>query len=92
MWWSAAASSGWRLGSVWARLGAKVTVVEFLDTILGGMDGEVAKQFQRMLSKQGIEFRLSAKVTGVAKAKKGVTVTFEPVKGVLPRPSRRMRC
>ncbi|TIP98230.1 MAG: dihydrolipoyl dehydrogenase, partial [Mesorhizobium sp.] len=42
---------GLELGSVWARLGAKVTVVEFLDTILGGMDGEVAKQFQRMLSK-----------------------------------------
>ncbi len=72
---------GLELGSVWARLGAKVTVVEFLDTILGGMDGEVAKQFQRMLSKQGIEFRLGAKVTGVAKAKKGATVTFEPVKG-----------
>ncbi|SIT57702.1 Dihydrolipoyl dehydrogenase [Mesorhizobium prunaredense] len=72
---------GLELGSVWARLGAKVTVVEFLDTILGGMDGEVAKQFQRMLSKQGIEFRLGAKVTGVAKVKKGATVTFEPVKG-----------
>jgi dihydrolipoamide dehydrogenase len=72
---------GLELGSVWARLGAKVTVVEFLDTILGGMDGEVAKQFQRMLSKQGVEFRLGAKVTGVAKAKKGATVTFEPVKG-----------
>ncbi|TJW90509.1 MAG: dihydrolipoyl dehydrogenase, partial [Mesorhizobium sp.] len=72
---------GLELGSVWARLGAKVTVVEFLDTILGGMDGEVAKQFQRMLSKQGIEFRLGAKVTGVAKAKKGATVTFEPRKG-----------
>lgn len=72
---------GLELGSVWARLGAKVTVVEFLDTILGGMDGEVAKQFQRMLTKQGIEFRLGAKVTGVAKAKKGATVTFEPVKG-----------
>jgi dihydrolipoamide dehydrogenase len=72
---------GLELGSVWARLGAKVTVVEFLDTILGGMDGEVAKQFQRMLSKQGFEFRLGAKVTGVAKAKKGATVTFEPVKG-----------
>ncbi|MER8389598.1 dihydrolipoyl dehydrogenase [Mesorhizobium sp. M0166] len=72
---------GLELGSVWARLGAKVTVVEFLDTILGGMDGEVSKQFQRMLSKQGFEFRLGAKVTGVAKAKKGATVTFEPVKG-----------
>lgn len=72
---------GLELGSVWARLGAKATVVEFLDTILGGMDGEVSKQFQRLLSKQGFEFRLGAKVTGVAKAKKGATVTFEPVKG-----------
>ena len=72
---------GLELGSVWARLGAKVTVVEFLDTILGGMDGEVAKQFQRMLAKQGFEFRLGAKVTGVAKAKRGATVIFEPVKG-----------
>ncbi|MER9329473.1 dihydrolipoyl dehydrogenase [Mesorhizobium sp. M0488] len=72
---------GLELGSVWARLGAKVTVVEFLDTILGGMDGEVSKQFQRLLSKQGFEFKLGAKVTGVAKPKKGATVTFEPVKG-----------
>lgn len=72
---------GLELGSVWARLGAKVTAVEFLDTILGGMDGEVSKQFQRLLSKQGFEFKLGAKVTGVAKAKKGATVTFEPVKG-----------
>ncbi|TJW75219.1 MAG: dihydrolipoyl dehydrogenase [Mesorhizobium sp.] len=72
---------GLELGSVWARLGAKVTVVEFLDIILGGMDGEVSKQFQRLLSKQGFEFRLGAKVTGVAKSKKGASVTFEPVKG-----------
>lgn len=72
---------GLELGSVWARLGAKVTVVEYLDTILGGMDGDVAKQFQRMLAKQGFEFKLGSKVTGVAKAKKGATVTFEPVKG-----------
>jgi len=72
---------GLELGSVWARLGAKVTVVEFLDTILGGMDAEVAKQFHRMLGKQGFEFKLGAKVTGVKKAKKGATVTFEPVKG-----------
>ena len=70
---------GLELGSVWARLGAKVTVVEFLDTILGGMDAEVAKQFQRLLGKQGFEFKLGAKVTGVAKAKKGAKVTFEPV-------------
>jgi dihydrolipoamide dehydrogenase len=72
---------GLEMGSVWARLGAKVTVVEYLDTILGGMDGEVAKQFHRMLAKQGMEFRLGAKVTGVARTKKGATVTFEPVKG-----------
>jgi dihydrolipoamide dehydrogenase len=72
---------GLELGSVWARLGSKVTVVEYLDTILGGMDGEVAKQYQRMLAKQGLEFRLGAKVTGVARAKKGASVTFEPVKG-----------
>ena len=72
---------GLELGSVWARLGARVTVVEFLDTILGGMDGEVSRQFQRLLSKQGFEFRLGAKVTAVAKGKNGASVTFEPVKG-----------
>src|SRR5690606_26077516 len=62
-------------------LGAKVTVVEFLDTILGGMDGEVSKQFQRLLARQGFEFKLGSKVTAVAKTKKGASVTFEPVKG-----------
>ncbi len=73
---------GLELGSVWARLGARVTVVEYLDTILGGMDGEVAKQVQRMLAKQGIEFKLGARVTGVEKSTKGgATVTFQPVKG-----------
>jgi dihydrolipoamide dehydrogenase len=72
---------GLELGSVWGRLGAKVTVVEYLDTILGGMDGEVSKQFQRMLAKQGFEFKLGAKVTGVEKAGAGAKVTFEPVKG-----------
>ena len=72
---------GLELGSVWARLGAKVTVIEYLDKILGPMDGDVSKQFQRMLQKQGMEFKMGAKVTGVAKAKKGATVTFEPVAG-----------
>ncbi|MGV8937459.1 MAG: dihydrolipoyl dehydrogenase [Allorhizobium sp.] len=72
---------GLELGSVWLRLGAKVTVVEYLDTILGGMDGEVSKQFQRMLVKQGMEFKLGAKVTGVEKSGEGAKVTFEPVKG-----------
>ncbi|QLF68656.1 dihydrolipoyl dehydrogenase [Peteryoungia desertarenae] len=72
---------GLELGSVWSRLGAKVTVVEYLDTILGGMDGEVSKQFQRILAKQGMEFNLGAKVTGVLKSGDGAKVTFEPVKG-----------
>lgn len=72
---------GLELGSVWARLGAKVTVVEYLDKVLGAMDGEVSKQFQRLLEKQGIVFKLNAKVTGVEKAGKGAKVTFEPVKG-----------
>jgi dihydrolipoamide dehydrogenase len=75
---------GLELGSVWSRLGAKVTVVEYLDTILGGMDGEVAKQMQRILAKQGITFRLGAKVTGVERAKQGAAVTFEPVAGGAP--------
>ncbi|MCT8997885.1 dihydrolipoyl dehydrogenase [Chelativorans intermedius] len=72
---------GLELGSVWARLGARVTVVEYLDTILGGMDSEVAKQFQRLLSKQGFTFHLGARVTEVAKAGKGAKVTFEPARG-----------
>ncbi|WP_024587445.1 dihydrolipoyl dehydrogenase [Aliihoeflea sp. 2WW] len=72
---------GLELGSVWSRLGAKVTVVEYLDTILGGMDSEVAKQFQKLLAKQGLDFKLGAKVTGVAAAGNGAKVTFEPVKG-----------
>jgi dihydrolipoamide dehydrogenase len=72
---------GLELGSVWARLASKVTVVEYLDTILGGMDGEVAKQVQRMLAKQGLEFKLGARVTGVEKSGNGATVTFQPVKG-----------
>ncbi len=75
---------GLELGSVWARLGAEVTVIEFLDKILGPMDGEVSKQFQRMLAKQGMTFKLSSKVTEVKKAGKGAEVTFEPVKGGAP--------
>ena len=72
---------GLELGSVWSRLGAKVTVVEYLDSILGPMDNDISKQFQRMLAKQGMVFKLSAKVTGVANAGDGVSVTFEPAKG-----------
>ncbi len=72
---------GLEMGSVWRRLGAEVTVVEYLDRILPGMDGEVAKQTQRIFEKQGMKFHLSSKVTAVAKAKKGGSVTFEPVAG-----------
>ncbi|MBB3463528.1 dihydrolipoyl dehydrogenase [Rhizobium sp. BK377] len=72
---------GLELGSVWSRLGAKVTVIEFLDKILGAMDADVSKQFQRMLGKQGIDIKLSSKVTGVEKGDKGAKVAFEPVAG-----------
>lgn len=72
---------GLELGSVWARFGAKVTVVEFLDRILPTNDGEVSKQFQRLLKKQGFDFRLSTKVTGAKSTKSGVTLTVEPAAG-----------
>jgi dihydrolipoamide dehydrogenase len=72
---------GLEMGSVWRRLGAKVTVVEFLDRIVPGMDGEIAKQFQRVLTKQGMTFRLGTKVTGAKKTKAGVTLTLEPAAG-----------
>ncbi|MEL7525368.1 MAG: dihydrolipoyl dehydrogenase [Pseudomonadota bacterium] len=72
---------GLELGSVWNRLGSEVTVVEFMDKILGPMDGDVSKNFQRMLKKQGMTFKLSSKVTGVAKKGKGLAVTVEPAKG-----------
>ena len=72
---------GLELGSVWHRLGAKVTVVEFLDRILPGMDGEIAKQFQRMLEKQGFAFKLGAKVTGVDTSGKTLSASVEPAAG-----------
>ncbi|MEA2779344.1 MAG: dihydrolipoamide dehydrogenase [Rhodospirillaceae bacterium] len=72
---------GLELGSVWKRLGADVTVVEFLDRILPGMDGEVSKQMQRLLQKQGISFKLGMKVTAAKPGDKGVSVTIEPAKG-----------
>jgi dihydrolipoamide dehydrogenase len=72
---------GLELGSVWHRLGAKVTVVEFLDRILPGMDGEIAKQFQRILEKQGFAFKLGAKVTGVDTSGKTLKATVEPAAG-----------
>jgi dihydrolipoyl dehydrogenase len=72
---------GLELGSVWHRLGAEVTVVEFLDRILPGMDGEVAKQFQRILEKQGFKFKLGAKVTGVDASGKTLKANVEPAAG-----------
>ena len=72
---------GLELGSVWRRLGTEVTVVEYLDRILPGMDDEIAKQFQRILAKQGVTFHLGSKVTKVETGKKGATVTVEPAAG-----------
>jgi dihydrolipoamide dehydrogenase len=72
---------GLELGSVWRRLGAEVTVVEFLDRITPGVDAEVAQALQRALTKQGMSFQLGAKVTGAKASAKGATLTFEPVAG-----------
>ena len=72
---------GLELGSVWKRLGAEVEVVEFLDRILPGMDLEIAKQFQRMLEKQGITFSLDTKVAGVERKKAGAKVSVESKDG-----------
>lgn len=72
---------GLELGSVWRRLGAKVTVVEYLDRILPGMDSEVAKKFRLLLARQGFDFKLGSKVTGAKTSKSGVKVTIEPAKG-----------
>ena len=72
---------GLEMGSVWRRLGSEVTVVEFLDRILPGMDGEVSKVMQRLLQKQGIAFKLGTKVTAAVPSETGVIVTLEPAKG-----------
>ena len=72
---------GLELGSVWRRLGAEVTVIEYLDRITPGMDTEVAKTFQRALTKQGMVFKLGSKVTGAKADKANVSVTVEPVAG-----------
>jgi dihydrolipoyl dehydrogenase len=72
---------GLELGSVWSRLGAQVTVVEFLDHILAGMDGEISGTFQRTLEKQGFELLLGHKVTKVEKGAKGLTVIIAPTAG-----------
>ncbi len=72
---------GLELGSVWRRLGAEVTVIEFLDNILPGMDGEVVKQMTRTLKKQGMKFKLKSKVTGAKASKSGVSLSVEPRDG-----------
>jgi dihydrolipoamide dehydrogenase len=72
---------GLELGSVWRRLGSEVTVIEFLDRIVPGIDAEVARQFHRLLERQGMTFRLSSKVTGVSKKGKVLSVSAEPATG-----------
>jgi dihydrolipoamide dehydrogenase len=72
---------GLELGSVWRRLGSQVTVVEFLDRLVPGMDGETGKAFERVLTKQGMKIKLKTKVTGAEKTAKGVTLTLEPAAG-----------
>jgi len=72
---------GLELGSVWHRLGAEVTVVEYLDFILPPMDGEIRKAAQRIMEKQGLSFKLGTKVVSAIKGKTGVTLTLEPAKG-----------
>lgn len=72
---------GLELGSVWSRLGAEVTVIEFLDRILPGMDTDCAKEMKKLMAKDGITFKTGAKVTGAEKTKSGVSLTVEPAKG-----------
>jgi len=72
---------GLEMGTVWQRLGAKVTVIEFMDRILPGMDLEISKEMKKILAKQGMEFKLSTKVTSAQPAKGKVTLTLEPAAG-----------
>ncbi len=72
---------GLELGSVWRRLGAEVTVVEYLDRLVPTMDGEIATAFQKILAKLGLKFILGTKVTGATKRDDGVSLTLEPAKG-----------
>ena len=72
---------GLELGSVWSRLGAEVEVVEFLDHVTPGMDGEICTEFKKILEKQGIKFRMQTRVTSAKAGKSGVKVTMEPATG-----------
>ena len=79
---------GLELGSVWRRLGANVTVVEFLDVVLPGMDAEISKAMQRILKKQGMAFKMKTKVTGARKTRAGVTLAMESRGGGNPETMR----
>ena len=72
---------GLEMGTVWQRLGAKVTVIEFMDRIMPGMDLEISKEMKKILTKQGMEFKLSTKVTSAQTGKGKVTLTLEPAAG-----------
>lgn len=72
---------GLELGAVWRRVGAKVTVIEFLDRVLPTMDGELSKETKKIMTKQGIEFKLETKVTGAVVSSKGVELSLEAAKG-----------
>jgi dihydrolipoamide dehydrogenase len=72
---------GLELGSVWSRLGAEVTVVEYLGAVGAGMDGEVGKQFQKILQKQGLKFKLNTKVMGADVSGETVKLKVEAAKG-----------
>jgi dihydrolipoamide dehydrogenase len=72
---------GLEMGSVWQRLGSNVTVIEFMDHILPGMDKEIGKETQKILKKQGLKFKLSSKVTSAKASKSGVDLTVEPANG-----------
>jgi dihydrolipoamide dehydrogenase len=72
---------GLELGSVWKRLGAEVTAIEYLDRVTPGMDNEISRQFQKTLEKQGIKFKLATKVTAAKPGKNGVELTMEPAAG-----------
>lgn len=73
---------GIEIGSVWRRLGSQVTILEYLDRILPGMDSEIASEAHRIFQKQGLEFRLKSKVTGVKKARNGVAIQLEGAEAV----------
>ena len=68
---------GLEMGSVWLRLGAEVTVLEYLDYILPGMDSEISKEFQKILTKQGFKFKLNSKVMNIKKGKDSIAIEYE---------------